>query len=134
VQNSATARISEILCLCGGAGVEDDASATTDLGLGVLDAIERQQEHDHDFGLCASNGRRFSCPHEGDLPLVASIFGLTTLVASIFGLTTIVIVRTLVLNVLGGFVFGALCARGGLERAMVGHFASDIVLHVALGG
>lgn len=62
----------------------------------------------------------------------ALIFGLGHLPATvaIVPLTPIIIVRALVLNGVAGIVFGWLYWRQGLERAMLGHFSADIVLHV----
>jgi hypothetical protein len=77
----------------------------------------------------------------GTLVVVANVVaalafgaGHLPLAAHVFGLTTAIVVRTIVLNALGGFVFGALYGRWSLERAMVAHFCADVVLHVAAGG
>ena len=48
----------------------------------------------------------------------------------LLGADPIVVTRTLVLNFPAGFVFGWLYWKRGLEHAMAGHFAADIVLHV----
>lgn len=66
----------------------------------------------------------------------AVVFGLGHLpaTAAILPLTHILVARAIVLNGLGGIVFGALYRRYGLEWAMVAHFGADIVLHVALSG
>jgi hypothetical protein len=48
----------------------------------------------------------------------------------VWGLSTIVVVRTVLLNALGGIVFGWLYWKRGIEMAMLGHFSADIVLHV----
>jgi hypothetical protein len=45
-------------------------------------------------------------------------------------LTTIVIIRTMLLNSIGGLVFGWLYWQQGLLAAMVAHFSADVVLHV----
>jgi hypothetical protein len=60
--------------------------------------------------------------------------GHLPMAAHVFGLTTVIVVRTILLNGLGGIVFGALYARWGLEHAMVAHFCCDVVLHVVVGG
>jgi hypothetical protein len=60
--------------------------------------------------------------------------GHLPMAAHVFGLTGVIVFRTVLLNALGGFVFGALYARWGLEHAMVAHFCADIVLHVIIGG
>lgn len=68
--------------------------------------------------------------------VAALVFGAghLPLAVQIFGLSAIVVVRTVVLNALGGVAFGALYARFGLEHAMVAHFCADVVLHVVVGG
>ncbi len=64
--------------------------------------------------------------------IAAVLFGVGHLPAAgkIWELTGIVIVRTIVLNAIGGLVFGWLYWRRGIEMAMLGHFSADIVLHV----
>jgi hypothetical protein len=66
--------------------------------------------------------------------LAAVLFGLGHLPAAslILPLTTLVVVRIVLLNALGGIVFGWLYQRHGLESAMIAHFSADIVLHVLL--
>lgn len=66
--------------------------------------------------------------------VAAIVFGLGHLpaAAAIGPLTTLIIVRTVVLNAVGGLVFGALYRYFGLEWAMASHFSTDIVLHVLL--
>ncbi len=64
--------------------------------------------------------------------LAAVIFGighLPTLLA-ITAPTPLLIVRTIILNAVGGIIFGWLYWRKGLESAMISHFSADIVLHV----
>ena len=65
----------------------------------------------------------------------AVLFGLGHLpaVAGIWPLTAVVVFRTVVLNALGGLVFGWLYWRRGLEYAMLAHFCADIALH-GVGG
>jgi hypothetical protein len=65
----------------------------------------------------------------------ALVFGLLHLPAAftLWPMTPLVIGRTLVLNGLGGILFGWLYWRRGLEHAMVAHFLADVVLH-GLGG
>jgi hypothetical protein len=67
--------------------------------------------------------------------VAAVLFGLGHLpaTAALAPLSTPLIVRAVVLNGIGGLVFGALFKRYGLEWAMACHFAVDLVLHVALG-
>lgn len=64
--------------------------------------------------------------------LAAGLFGLGHLGATVavFRLTPTVVARMLVLNGLGGVVFGWLYWRDGLVAAMVAHFGADVVLHV----
>jgi hypothetical protein len=66
--------------------------------------------------------------------LAAILFGLGHLPAThaVTGLPldALVITRAIVLNGLGGLVFGWLYWTFGLEAAMVSHFSADMVLHV----
>jgi len=65
--------------------------------------------------------------------LLASIlFGVGHLptLASITALTPILVARTIILNSIGGIIFGWLYWKKGLESAMIAHFSADIVLHV----
>ena len=64
--------------------------------------------------------------------VAAVLFGLGHLpvTATLFQLTPAVLARMLVLNGLGGVVFGWLYWRYDLVSAMVAHFAGDVVLHV----
>jgi membrane protease YdiL (CAAX protease family) len=65
--------------------------------------------------------------------IVASvIFGLGHLptTAQITSLTGIVVMRAIVLNGVGGIIFGWLYWKKGLESAMIAHFSADIVLHI----
>jgi membrane protease YdiL (CAAX protease family) len=67
------------------------------------------------------------------ITVTAVLFGLGHLPATavIWPLTPLVVLRALVLNGLGGLVFGWLYWRRGLLAAMVAHLAADLVLHVA---
>lgn len=62
--------------------------------------------------------------------LAAIIFGLGHLpiTASLTALTPLVIGRAIVLNGIGGVVFGWLFWKKGLEAAMIAHFTADIFL------
>ena len=62
----------------------------------------------------------------------AVLFGLGHLptLALILPLTTLVVIRTVLLNAIGGIIFGWLYQTRGLESAMIAHFSADIVLHV----
>lgn len=64
--------------------------------------------------------------------LAAIIFGIGHLptVLAITTPTPIVITRVIVLNAVGGIMFGWLYWKKGLESAMISHFSADIVLHV----
>lgn len=64
--------------------------------------------------------------------LAAIVFGLGHLPAAtmIFPLTTLVVIRIILLNSLGGIIFGWLYQTRGIESAMIAHFTTDIVLHV----
>ncbi|MCC7575746.1 MAG: CPBP family intramembrane metalloprotease [Methanomethylovorans sp.] len=66
--------------------------------------------------------------------IAAVIFGIGHLpaVMAITTLTPLVIVRTIILNAVGGIIFGWLYWKKGLESAMISHFSADIVLHVIL--
>ena len=64
--------------------------------------------------------------------LAAVLFGLGHLpaTANILPLTPLVITRAILLNGVGGVIFGWLYWKRGLESAMIAHFSTDIVLHV----
>lgn len=64
--------------------------------------------------------------------LTAILFGVGHLPAAknLFGLNSIVIWRTIILNAIGGIVFGYLYWKYSIEIAMVSHFSADIVIHV----
>ena len=66
--------------------------------------------------------------------LASIVFGLGHLpgIAVIMAITPPVIVRAVLLNGIGGVVFGWLFFRKGLEFAMISHFSADIVLQVLL--
>lgn len=58
--------------------------------------------------------------------------GHLPMAAGIWGLDSGVVVRTLLLNGIGGLVFGWVFWKRGLEMAIVAHFTADLVLHVAV--
>lgn len=64
--------------------------------------------------------------------ITAIIFGLGHLpiTSAITTITPIIILRSLLLNGIGGIVFGWLYWKKGLESAMIAHFSADIILHV----
>ena len=66
--------------------------------------------------------------------LAAVLFGLGHLPATemIIPLTPLVITRAILLNGIGGVIFGWLYWKRGLEAAMIAHFSADIILHVLL--
>jgi len=59
------------------------------------------------------------------------IFGLGHLpiTGSVTDLTPLVVIRAIVLNGIGGIIFGWLYWKKGLESAIIAHFSADIVLH-----
>lgn len=63
--------------------------------------------------------------------LVAVIFGLSHLpaTAAITPITPIIVTRAIVLNGIGGVIFGWLFWRKGLVAAMIAHFTADLVIH-----
>jgi membrane protease YdiL (CAAX protease family) len=65
--------------------------------------------------------------------VAALLFGAGHLPAAskIWPLDAVVVARTLLLNGVGGVVFGWLYWRQGFESAVLGHFCADLVLHVA---
>lgn len=64
----------------------------------------------------------------------AVVFGLGHLpiTSTVTPLTTLVIIRAIILNGVGGVIFGWLYWKKGLESAMIAHFSADIVLHVLM--
>ena len=66
--------------------------------------------------------------------VTAILFGAGHLpaTAALTALTPLVVARALLLNGLGGLVFGWLYAKHGLLAAMLAHFCADLVLHVAV--
>ena len=66
--------------------------------------------------------------------LAAILFGIGHLPAAslILPLTTFVVIRIVLLNAVGGILFGWLYQKHGLESATIAHFSADIVLHVLL--
>lgn len=66
--------------------------------------------------------------------ITAVIFGLLHLpvTAMHFPLTGLVVLRAILLNGIGGLVFGYLFWKYGLESAIISHFTTDIVIHVFL--
>lgn len=76
-------------------------------------------EHPSDFGIWLS------------IIFAAIIFGLGHLpaTAQITPLNGVVIIRAILLNGIGGIIFGWLYWKKGLESAMIAHFSADIILH-----
>jgi len=62
----------------------------------------------------------------------AVIFGLGHLpvTGAITAITPLIVARAVILNGIGGVVFGWLYWKKGLESAMIAHFSADIILHV----
>lgn len=66
--------------------------------------------------------------------LSSILFGLGHLpiTASVTSITLAVVVRAVLLNGIGGVIFGWLYWKKGLESAIIAHFTADICLHVIL--
>ncbi|BDZ69098.1 CPBP family intramembrane glutamic endopeptidase [Methanobacterium ferruginis] len=66
--------------------------------------------------------------------LAAVIFGIGHLptAMAIVTLTPLLVIKVIILNAVGGIIFGWLYWKKGLESAMISHFSADIVLHVIL--
>jgi membrane protease YdiL (CAAX protease family) len=66
--------------------------------------------------------------------ITAIIFGIGHLpTARLLGpLTPLITTRIIVLNGIGGIVFGYLYWKKGIESAMIAHFSGDIILHAIL--
>jgi len=64
--------------------------------------------------------------------ITAVMFGVGHLpvTAAMTAITPLILARALLLNGIGGIVFGWLYWKKGLESAIVAHFSADIVLHV----
>ncbi len=66
--------------------------------------------------------------------IAALLFGISHLPAVLFfaDLSIAHILRIILLNAIGGIVFGLMFWKHGLEYAMLSHFGMDIILHVLL--
>lgn len=66
--------------------------------------------------------------------IATTLFGIGHLpiTSELMALTPLVVFRALLLNGIGGVVFGWLYWKKGLESAMIAHFSTDIILHVCL--
>ncbi len=64
------------------------------------------------------------------IAVAAVLFGLghLPLAASLWPLTFAVVLRTILLNAIGGIVFGWLFWRWGFECAVIAHLAADFAL------
>lgn len=64
--------------------------------------------------------------------ITAIIFGIGHLpiTGTITTITPLIVARAIILNGVGGVIFGWLYWKKGLESAMISHFSADIVLHV----
>ena len=64
--------------------------------------------------------------------IIAIVFGLGHLpiTSTLVAITPIVIIRAIVLNGIGGLVFGWLYWKKGLESAIISHFCADIFLQI----
>jgi membrane protease YdiL (CAAX protease family) len=68
----------------------------------------------------------------GAIILSSVIFGLGHLpvTGNVVAITPVVITRAILLNGIGGVIFGWLYWKKGLESAMISHFTCDIVIHI----
>lgn len=68
------------------------------------------------------------------ISIAAIIFGIGHLpiTSTLTTITPLVIIRAILLNGIGGVVFGWLYWEKGLESAMIAHFSADIIIHVLL--
>lgn len=66
--------------------------------------------------------------------IAAIIFGIGHLpiTSALTTITPLVIIRAILLNGIGGVIFGWLYWKKGLESAMIAHFSADIIIHVCL--
>ena len=66
--------------------------------------------------------------------VAALLFGIGHLpiTSELMTITPLIIFRALLLNGIGGVVFGWLYWKKGLESAMIAHFSADIILYVCL--
>ena len=64
--------------------------------------------------------------------LASILFGIghLPLTSALTEITTMIIIRAIVLNGIGGVIFGWLYWKKGLVSAIIAHFSADIVLHV----
>lgn len=68
------------------------------------------------------------------IAITAVVFGVGHLgtLAAVVDPTPLLVVRTVLLNAVGGVVFGWLYWRRGIEAAIIAHFTADILLHVVV--
>jgi membrane protease YdiL (CAAX protease family) len=59
-------------------------------------------------------------------------FGHLPVTASLIEIIPIMVARAVILNGIGGIIFGWLYWRKGLESAIISHFSADVVLLVVL--
>jgi len=65
--------------------------------------------------------------------IIAAIFfgiGHLTITSELSAITPAIIMRAILLNGIGGVIFGWLYWRKGLESAMISHFSADIIIYV----
>jgi len=64
--------------------------------------------------------------------LVSVLFGLGHLpiTSAVVSITPMVVLRAIILNGIGGVIFGWLYWKKGLESAIIAHFSADIVLQI----
>jgi len=81
-----------------------------------------------------ADGRPSACMVWSAIIISSIIFGLGHLpiTGGLTAITPLVILRAILLNGVGGVIFGWLYWKKGLESAMIAHFTADIVLHVSV--
>jgi membrane protease YdiL (CAAX protease family) len=64
--------------------------------------------------------------------IISVLFGLGHLpiTSAVVEITPIVVLRAIVLNGIGGIIFGWLYWKKGFEFAIISHFSTDVVLHI----
>ncbi|MHB9295513.1 hypothetical protein PilKf_01259 [Pillotina sp. SPG140] len=64
--------------------------------------------------------------------IISILFGLGHLpiTSAVVEITPIIIIRAIVLNGIGGVIFGWLYWKKGFEFAIISHFSADVVLHI----
>jgi membrane protease YdiL (CAAX protease family) len=73
-----------------------------------------------------------SCLVWAAIVIVSILFGIGHLpiTSVVVEITPIIIIRAIVLNGIGGIIFGWLYWKKGFEFAIISHFSADVVLHI----